>query len=284
MNSKLTGEAVVAYNETTNCFIFTPIVKNTGEGYSCRVTRGISDTRPVEDIVLNKPLKLLSQILIADTSINPFVEDTTKMVILTVKKSMLSMDMLNHYLADITHWIATTEDSKDEHSFNIILPLNVQIDKSSYKFVAMSIAEQLLLKVLPEDCEPAMVYHGRNGATQLTSNVGSTLYDVSGVLANAVTTSTVPRLATKSASKPTQSAVQKYINSEILDNREMIIDYANITSTPILFLAGLVYSMRCKWTPDDVLLDTIESINGSLENSFSKEEIEQYVLSPFKDI
>jgi len=200
---------------------------------------------------------------------------------LTVKKSLLSMDMLNHYLADTKHWIATAENPEDEHSFNIILPINVHISKSDYKFVSMSIAEQLLLKVNPSDCEPNCVYHGRTGATQLTSNEGASLYDVSGILTNVATSSTVPRLSTKSTVKPTPSSVDKYLNKEVLDNIEIIIDIINISTNQLLIFAGLIYSMKVRWVSDEKIRDVIEQVNGSLENSISEETIESYVLEPF---
>jgi len=203
---------------------------------------------------------------------------------LTVKKSLLSMDMLNHYLADTKHWIATAENPEDEHSFNIILPINVHISKSDYKFVSMSIAEQLLLKVNPSDCEPNYVYHGRTGATQLTSNEGASLYDVSGILTNVATSSTVPRLATKSTVKPTASAITKFVNSEILDNMEMIINITDVSPNPLLFLAGLVYTLKCKYSSDEQILEIVEQVNSSLENSFSQDTIDEFVIQPFRSM
>lgn len=281
VNSKLTGEAVVSFDENTNCFVFTKMTKNTENLYGYRVVSGISDDRPVPKAI-TRELDKLSKPLVTDSSINPFVEDTTKLVMLTVDKAILSMDKINHYLANTTHWIATKKDKTDEHSYTIILPVNIEINKEDYKFVTMSIAEQLLLKVKPEDCEPETIHHGYRGAVQLTSNEDSSLFDVSGILANVATSTTTPRLNTKTSVKPTPSAINKFVTTEIEDNLGTIIEIVDISSTPLLFLASLAYTMKCKWVTDDQILEIINNVNSSVKSSYSEEVIQEFVIEPFK--
>lgn len=284
VNSKLTGEATVVYNEDSNCFIFTPLVKNTENLYSFRATKGISDDRPVPKELIDKSLGIFGKLLITDSSINPFIADTTKVVLLTVDKSIISMDRVNHYLADTKHWVATKQNTKDEDSFTIILPVNMQINKSDYKFIVMSIAEQFLLKVTPESCEPDYVHHGYNDAIQLTSNNSSQLFDVSGIITNAATSSTVPKLITKTSTKPTASAINKFVSTEIVDNLEMIINIMNVSNTPLLFLASISYTMMCKHVSSEVIADTINDINNSIEHSFSQADLDQFILTPFRGV
>ena len=281
VNSDMKGKCVVSYDAKNHTFVFTDIVKNTENLYGYRAVSGISDDRPVPK-ALTRELDKLGKPLVIDSSINPFVDDTTKLVMLTVDKALLSMDKINHYLANTTHWIATKKDKTDEHSYTIILPVNIEINREDYKFIAMSIAEQLLLKVKPEHCEPETVHHGYANAVQLTSNENSTLFDVSGILANVATSTTTPRLSTKTSAKPTPSAINKFVTTEIEDNLGTIIEITDISSTPLLFLASLVYTMKCKWVPDEQVLEIIQNINSSIRNSYSEEVIQEFVIEPFK--
>jgi len=281
LNSDMEGECVVSYDETSRQFIFTKLVKNTENTYNFRAMKGHIEDKPVPKELLNKDMSIFSKLLITDSSINPFIEDKTKVVILTVDKSVISMDKLNHYLANIQHWVATKKDTTDERAFTIILPVNLLIDKSDYKFVSMAIANQLLLKVAAETCEPDYIHHGYDGAIQLTSNDGANLFDISGILSNAATTNVVPKLITKTATKPTKSSIDKYLNQEILDNFDTIIDVVNISKTPLLFLASLCYDMVCHHVPTEQIISTITDVNNSINKSFQQNDIDVFVIEPF---
>lgn len=64
------------------------------------------------------------------------------------------------------------------HAFTIILPINTVISKAEYKYVTMSIANQLMLKVLPEHCEHDHITYGYADAISLSATDGATLFDV----------------------------------------------------------------------------------------------------------
>ena len=284
VNSDMKGRCVVTYCEEKHEFTFTPLARNTNNLYSFRATKVISEDKPVPKELINKGVNIFSKLLITNSSINSFIGNTTKVVILTVDKSLLSIGLVNHYLADIKHWIAYKSDAEDESSFTVILPVNMEISKSDYKFISMSIAEQFLLNVAPETCEPEYIHHGYNDAVQFSSDATAKLFDVSGIITNAATSTAVPKLLTKASAKPTAAAINKFVTTEIETNIETIINITNVSNTPLLFLASIAYTMLCKYVSDEVTENVINSINNSIEHSFSAEDINKYVLEPFKGV
>jgi len=278
VNSKLQGIATVSYNEANNTFVFVPVVKNTENTYTYRANKGHIDKSLVNNIATDKLIDSLGQLLSVDSSFNPFAEETTKFVVIKAVESFLSANMINKYLAGIHHFIAHTEH---DHTFTILIPVNMVISRSEYKYVAMTIANQLMLKLPPQLCESDTIYNGFTGTTVLQANVNATLYDISGILGSHASGIAVPLLAAKPDTKPTSAVIAKYLQSEIIDNQPIIVDMLNASSNPLLLFANLVHDMMIHGVDQQKAITTVNSINASLETSFAESVITEYLIEPF---
>ena len=283
VNSHLEGKCTVTYNEHENAFIFIPVVLNTDNLYSCRAVKGHTDDKPIVNVLANKQLKQIGQLLTMDSSINPFADDTTKLIMFTVSESFLTAAQLHKYL-EFTHHFIAVPDSVNPHSFTVVIPTNSVVSKSEYKFVAMSIAQQLLLSILPEHCEHHVTYYGHAGSELLQSTDDAALFDVSGILGSYAAGNQVQALSTKLKSKPTKPQIDKYIESEILEHRNTIVDILNISTNRLLVLAGIVWEMKMNYVSDEKVGDVIAAINSSLEESIPQNVLQQYIIEPFRGV
>lgn len=284
VNSRLAGTATVSYNDKDNAFVFIPVVTNTVSGdYSFRAISTFSDERPIHAIHENRPAESLGKLTSKLSSFNPFVDDTTKFICLSVTDSFLSMQQVNTYLADTQHFISTVEPNNN-HSFNLVIPLNTVISKSEYKFVCLSVAEQMMLKALPELHEAESIYHGVNDSVQLTHQPDAKLFDVSGIVGNYASGSDVPLLTVKSKTKPAKNIVDKYLKDDILAHRGDIVDMLDASDNPLLLMAGLYYDMACHYVPTERATDVVNNINSSLIESIPSAVITEFVIEPFQSI
>lgn len=284
VNSKLEGIATVSYNDKANAFIFVPAVKNLDTAYTYRACQGHVTTRPISNIAVDKPMSALNQLLSIQCSFNPFAQETAKFVTFTVNESFLSMQMINKYLINTHHYIATSTDPSNMHAFTIILPINTVISKAEYKYVTMSIANQLMLKVLPEHCEHDHITYGYADAISLSATDNATLFDISGILGNLASGASVPLLATKPAVKPAPATVQRYVKDDILQHKQVLIDMLNASSNPILLFASVVYDMYVHGVDKQKVVDIVNSINSSLIKSIPEHIKEQYLIEPFNNL
>jgi len=278
VNSKLQGVATVSYNETTNAFVFVPVVKNTENTYTYRANPGHIDKSLVNNIATDKLIDSLGQLLSVNSSFNPFATDTTKFIVIQAVDSFLSANMINKYLSTVHHFIAPTEH---DHTFTILIPANMVISRSEYKYVAMTIANQLMLKLPPQLCESDTIYNGFAGTTVLQADVNATLYDISGILGSHASGIAVPLLSAKPDIKPTSAVIAKYLQSEILDNHPIIVDMLNASSNPLLLFANLVHDMMIHGVDQQKAITTVDSINASLDTSFAESVITEYLIEPF---
>ena len=281
VNSKLEGIATVTYNDKSNAFIFVPAVKNLEASYSYRACQGHVTTKPISNVAVDKEMSALQQLLGLTSSFNPFAEDTTKIVAFTVTNSFLSMEMISKYLAGTHHYIATTEDVANRHAFTVILPINTIINKSEYKYVAMSIASQLMLKVSPEHCEHDTITYGYLGATVLSATETPKLFDVSGILASQASGADIPILSTKPDKKPNPSTTAKYLKDDILAHKQTIIEMLDASSNPLMLFASIVYDLHVHCVDKQKIVDIIDSVNSALIKSISEPVKEQYLIEPF---
>ena len=284
VNSKLEGIATVSYNDKANAFIFVPAVKNLDTAYTYRACQGHVTTRPISNIAVDKPMSALNQLLSIQCSFNPFAQETAKFVTFTVNESFLSMQMINKYLINTHHYIATSTDPSNMHAFTIILPINTVISKAEYKYVTMSIANQLMLKVLPEHCEHDHITYGYADAISLSATDNATLFDISGILGNLASGADIPLLATKPAVKPAPATVQKYVKDDILAHKQILIDMLDASSNPILLFASVVYDMYVHGVDKQKVVDIINSINACLIKSIPEHIKEQYLIEPFNNL
>jgi hypothetical protein len=284
VNSKLEGKATVSYNDKINAFVFVPVVKVVNGDYSYRAMPGHITERPLTNVANNRPMDALGKLLAVDSTINPFVDDTTNFVVLNVKNSFLSMDMINKYLSATHHFIATGSDPDNHHAFNLVIPVNSVIKQSEYKYVALSIANQLMLKVAPEHCEHDMLYYGHQGASMLTATESAHLFDISGIIGNLASGADVPLLSAKPDKRPNVNVINKYLQDEIIQHKQLLIDMLDASSNPLLLFASIVYDMRVHWVSDEQILELIDSVNSSLIKSIDEETKQVYLIEPFASL
>jgi len=284
VNSTLTGEATVSYNESTDEFVFTPVVKiSPADSYAYRATKGHVTEKPIVVTQEGKSMEVLGKLLSVQSSFNPFNEETTKFVTLNVDNSFLSLEQISKYLSKVHHFIAPKDDPDNKHSFAIIIPVSNVINKAEYKFVSLSIANQLMLKLLPEEHEAESIYYGHANSTVLVASSGATLFDCSGILANYASGGSAPILTGKPAIKPTKAAIDKYVNT-LMDNKQSIVEAIDASSTQLLIFAGLVHDMYCNSVSTERIADIVDNINSSLVESVTESIKQTYLLDPFNSL
>jgi hypothetical protein len=284
VNSKLEGVATVTYNDKTNAFVFVPVVKIVAGDFSYRAVPGHVTQTPITNVAEGKPMDALGKLLTVNSTFNPFVGDTTNFVVLPVEQSFLSMTMISKYLSSTYHFIATTTNSNNQHAFKLIIPVNSMISKSEYKYIALSIANQLMLRIPPEHCEYDTLYHGYAGSRMLSATQPPRLFDISGILGNQASGADVPLLAIKPDTKPTTAAIAKYLQEDILQHKQLLIDMLNASSNPLLLFASIIYDMRAHYVSDEQVLALIDSVNSSLTTSIDEQTKQVYLIEPFVNL
>jgi len=284
VNSKLEGIATVSYNDKINAFVFVPVIKIVDGDYSYRAVPGHITNKPITNLANNKPMEALGKLLTVDSTVNPFVEDTTNFVVLHVENSFLSMDMISKYLSATHHFIATSKDPTNHQAFTLIIPTNSAIKQAEYKYVALSIANQLMLKIAPEHCENDMLYYGHSGATMLQATESANLFDISGIIGNLASGADVPLLATKPDKRPNINLINKYLQDDIIQHKQLLIDMLDASSNPLLLMAGIVYDMRVHWVPDEQVIPFLDSVNSSLIKSIDEQTKQVYLIEPFVNL
>lgn len=284
VNSKLEGVATVSYNDKINAFVFVPVVKIVEGDFSYRAIPGHVNQAPITNVAANKPMEALGKLLSVDSTFNPFANDTTNFVILPVEHSFLSMDMISKYLSSTHHFIGTRTDPSNHHSFNLVIPINSMITKDEYKYITLSIAHQLMLRISPEYCEHDMLYQGHMGATVLSGTPPCKLFDISGILGNQASGADVQLLAIKPDIKPSAAAIGKYMQDEIIQYKQLIIDMLDASSNPLLLFASIVYDMKAHYVSDEQVLSFIDSVNSSLIKSIDEQTKQVYLIEPFVNL
>lgn len=282
VNSKLEGVATVSYNDKTNAFVFVPVIKDIGGDYSYRASPGHIYETPITNIAKNKPMDALGTFLTVNATMNPFAEDKTNFIVLPVEHSFLSMEMISKYLASTHHFIATSKDPTNNHAFTLILPINSYISKEDYKYVTLSIANQLMLRISPEHCEHDTLYYGYASSVLHKANETPTsVFDISGILGNLASGADVPLLSIKPEKKPTAAAIAKYLADDILEHKQTLVDMLDASSNPLLLFATIVYDMKVHYVSDDEILKFVDSVNSSLIKSIDEETKNIYLIEPF---
>ncbi len=285
VNSKLEGIATVSYNDKSNAFIFVPAQKNLSGEYTYRACQGHVVDKPINNVTADKPISMLGQLLTLNSSFNPFADDSTKFIAITVSDSFLSMQMISKYLSGVHHFIGTQSDPNNHHAFILILPINSIITKQDYKYIVMSIANQLMLRIAPEFCEHDTLYYGyTNSQVMQSANSTPSLFDISGILGNLASGVDVPLLAIKPTVKPTPAQITKYFESEILEHKQVLIDMLNASSNPLLLFASIVYDLKMHYVDDIKVLDFISNINASLIKSIPESVVTEFLIEPFKGL
>lgn len=281
VNSKLEGRATVSYNEKTNAFVFVPIVKVVNGDYSYRAVPGHIKEKSITNVANNRPMEALGKLLAVDSTLSPFIEDTTNFVVLHVEHSFLSMDMISKYLSATHHFIATNTDPTNHHAFTLIVPVNSVIKQAEYKYVALSIANQLMLKIAPEHCEYDVLYYGHQGAFMLQATEAATLFDISGIIGNLASGADVPLLAAKPDKRPNANLISKYLQDDIVQHKQLLINMLDASSNPLLLFASIIYDIRVHWVADEQILSFLDSVNSSLVKSIDEQTKQVYLIEPF---
>ena len=276
VNSKLEGIATVAYNDKSNAFVFTPVTKNLESTYAYRAVPGIVEDKPLQNIARGKQLEALAKLLTIECTFNPFADESTKFVVIPLNDSFLQPQHLSKYLEQVHHFM---------NDKLLILPLNSVITSEQYKYVAMSIATQLMIKVQPTDCESSSLHYGTPGSTMYKSLAPSPkLFDISGILGNFASGMDVPLLYVKPEAKPSPSTVAKYMRDDILPHKQALIEAVDASSLPLLLFSSVVHDMASHGVDFEKINEFVHAVNSALVDSFSEELLTEYILNPFKDI
>ena len=276
VNSRLEGVATVQYNDKSNAFVFTPVTKNLEATYTYRAVPGIVEDKPLANIATGKQLEALSKLPTIECTFNPFADTTTKFVVIPLKESFLPVAHLSKYLEQVHHF--ATDDL-------LILPLNSVVTTEQYKYVCMSIAAQLMVKVQPTHCEASALYYGTAGATLIKSNAPSPkLFDISGILGHFASGVDLPLLYAKPESKPSPSTVAKYMRDDILPHKQALVEAVDAASLPLLLFASVVHDMAMHSVDFERINEFVHAVNSALIDSFSEELLTEYILNPFKDL
>jgi hypothetical protein len=244
--------------------------------YTYRAVPGKVTERPLQNIIRDKQLEALSKLLSIDCTFNPFADSTTKFVAISLKESFLPVEHLSKYLESVHHFIT-------DHM--LILPLNSVVTTEQYKYVCMSIAAQLMVKVQPVNCEASALCYGTAGATLIKSPAPSPkLFDISGILGNFASGTDTPLLYVKPESKPSASTIAKYMRDDILPHKQALVEAVDASSLPILLFSYIVYDMASHGVDFEKINEFVHAVNSALVDSFSEELLTEYILNPFKDL
>lgn len=284
VNSKLEGVATVTYNDKTNAFVFVPVVKIVAGDFSYRAVPGHITQNPIPNVADGKPMDALGRLLAVNSTFNPFVGDSTNFVVIPVEQSFLSMGMISKYLSATHHFIATRSNSNNQHSFTLVIPINSMISKEEYKYITLSIAHQLMLRIAPEYCEHDTLYNGFAGSLMLSATQPAQLFDISGILGNQASGADIELLAIKPDTRPTSAAIAKYLQDEILQHKQLVIDMLNASSNPLLLFASIIYDMKSHYVSDEQVLTFIDSVNSSLIKSIDEQTKQIYLIEPFVNL
>ena len=192
--------------------------------------------------------------------------------------------MISKYLASTHHYIATRANSNNQHAFTLIIPINSMISKEEYKYITLSMAHQLMLRIAPEHCEYSTLYQGFAGSTVLSATQPAQLFDISGILGNQASGADVPLLAIKPDTKPSPASIAKYLQDDILQYKQLIIDMLDASSNPLLLFASIIYDMRAHYVSDEQVLSFIDSVNSSLIKSIDEQTKQVYLIEPFVNL
>ena len=274
VNSRLEGVATVQYNDKSNAFVFTPVTKNLESTYTYRAVPGVVHEKPLTNVASGKQLEALSKLLSIECTFNPFAKNTTKFVVIHLDESFLFRGYLSKYLEPVHHFMSPDL---------LILPVNSIITAEQYKYVTMSIAAQLMIKVQPAMCESSTLYYGTTGADVISStNAKPGLFDISGILGNYASGTDIPIMYSKPDNKPTASVIAKYLRDDILQHKQTLIEAIDASSLPLLLFGSVVQDMVAHYVDFDRVSEFVHSVNSSLASSFSEEVLTEYILNPFQ--
>jgi hypothetical protein len=276
VNSRLEGTATVSYNDKSNAFVFTPVTKNLESTYTYRAVPGIVVDKPLSNIAKDKPIEALGKLLSLSCTFNPFADTSAKFVVIPLNGAVLPAALLSKYLESVHHFM--TEST-------LILPLNAVITTEQYKYVTMSIANQLMIKAAPTDCEAGSLHHGSTNALVFSSpHTTPNLFDVSGILGNFASGLDTPILYTKPDLKPTPITIAKYLRDDIYPHKQALVEALDAASLPILLFSSIVHDMFAHSVEPERIAEFVNSVNSLLTESFPEDVITTYILNPFNQI
>ena len=121
-------------------------------------------------------------------------------------------------------------------------------------------------------------------ATVLSGTPPCKLFDISGILGNQASGADVQLLSIKPDTKPSAAAISKYLQDEIVQYKQLIIDMLNASSNPLLLFASILYDMKAHYVSDEQVLSFIDSVNSSLVTSIDEQTKQIYLIEPFVNL
>jgi hypothetical protein len=288
VNSLLHSIAVVEYNEESHEFIFTPLVihKSNEVTFEYKISKRHTTRSEELDInARNKPINIFDKILRTNCSYTPFIEDTTKFIVLKVDSPLVPELTMSKYLDNVYHHIVKRPD---ESGYTILLPINIAISNEEYKYVCITVARMLLIHIKPEYCEWDYVHMSYDNSKLLYESIDRSseleLFDISGVKGAYASNTPLEKLPNRSISKSTKGQIEKYIKEEVSDVEADIIEIINTSSNSMLTMAQLTYDMLINGVEIDRAREILLRLNISLKVSIPEEDIEEFILSKFVNI
>lgn len=290
LNSSLKGIAVVNYSDKDNAFKFIATEKNESVGdysYSANKVSTPSDRENVTSYTYvkdNAKLSTIINLITTDSTYNPFgTKDSTKFVVLDIKSSNISIEILHKYLKYTNHLISLKDDTEDNFTYTLFLPLSETITKHEYMYVCNSIATNLMLRPVKGSTDPSTVYQGYKG-TKTINNINNelSLYDISDIRAKMASKKPYTTLRDKDINLTT---TQKRKRAEkAMDEYESMIIALENADNMLLEFAHIARYLKTEFVEEQDLIDRIDNLNSSLPNPIDEVKKQKYLIEPFKDL
>ena len=231
----------------------------------------------------NAKLATVAKLFGNNSTFNPFgTKETTKFIVLDVKASNISLEIMHKYLKYDNHVLSTKQDSEDHRSYTLLLPLNEEITRQEYMYISNSIATKLMLKPIQGSTDSHTVYNGYKDAT-LINNISEDLklFDISEMKANFASKKPYPVL--KGKEDLTKSQQVKKAEKAMDEYENMLVSLEN-TDNMLLSFAHIVRYMKIEFVKEQDLLDRVDNINSSLPTPIDEVKKYKYLIEPFKDL
>ena len=155
------------------------------------------------------------------------LNSSTKLIVLDIDKSEISMEDMHEYLEHYKHITASSIDNTNKYKFRLIIPINVELsgtDTKLYSYVVKRLAADLLVTADKVSFNPAHPYYGYKNATVLLQE-GGQLMDVTKYLTDYASDPEFHQQKPILQSKPKTEQGRKNHVARLLDDVNKIFDY-----------------------------------------------------------
>lgn len=320
LNSVLRTDGIVAYNEDSKVFIYSPykrIQEEESKGDLCLsytiLPEGTSkDDRQFhlnsfEKSRCNLGLQNIVNLLKKDAIYSAFTYDSitdekgilvenkrsqatinsdTKLVVIDVDKSEVPMEVISEYLESFKHIVATTSDPTNRLKFRIILPINVELsgkDTKQYAYVVKRICADLLVQADKVSFNPSQPFYAYSTSEIICNETGK-LLDITGYLTDYANNPEFINPKALPTVKPKNEAGRKAHVNKIMDNVNTKFAFAIEAQhgEGSLMLARACLFMRDEHFTAEEMTTVINYINSCWESPMPQKRIDK-LLNQYLD-